>query len=194
MSLKRRLLLHICCAPDATIPCRALEAEGYEVRGFFYGNNIHPWCEWQKRRDAVIKLSSLFGFEADIAPYSPAAWLSSTRQQHGEQEGGARCEACFALQLESTVSNAALGGFDHVCTTLSISPRKNPEIINRLGREKAYAAGIKWIDRVWRKNDGFKLSVMMSREMNLYRQNYCGCVYSAKRDVESDGICERSVG
>ena len=130
--------------------------------------------------------------EAKIAPYSPTVWFSATEGLFGEREGGARCEACFALQLESAARRAAEGGFDYVCTTLSISPHKDPEIINRLGRKKALAAGIGWIDRIWRKNDGFRLSVAMNREMGLYRQDYCGCVYSARRALENDGIHKRN--
>ena len=162
------------------------------MRGFFYGNNIHPWCEWLKRRDAVIKLSSLLGMETDIVPYSPATWFGATEGLCGERERGARCEECFALQLESAARHAAQDDFDYVCTTLTISPHKDSGVINRLGREKTDAAGVEWIDRIWRKNDGFKLSVAMSRKMDLYRQNYCGCVYSARRAIESDGIHERS--
>ena len=192
MSLKRRLLLHICCAPDATVPWPALTSEGYEVTGFFYGNNIHPWCEWQKRRDAVETLSSLLGMEAEIASYAPWAWFSATDGLYGEREGGARCEACFALQFESAARHAALRGFVYLCTTLSISPHKDPNIINRIGRTRAEAAGVEWVDRIWRKNDGFWLSTARSREMGLYRQNYCGCIYSAGHAFESGGIHEQS--
>jgi len=130
--------------------------------------------------------------EAEIAPYSPAAWFSAAGGLSGEGEGGARCEACFALQLESAARHAALGGFGYVCTTLTISPHKKPEDINRLGREKAEAAGVGWIERIWRKNDGFMLSVIKSREMDIYRQNYCGCAYSVRRVPDGDGIHERS--
>ena len=162
------------------------------MTGFFYGNNIHPWCEWQKRRDAVIKLSSLLGMNAEIAPYSPAAWLSVMGGLHDERERGARCDACFALQFESAARYAAERDFSYVCTTLSISPHKDPAVINRIGRERAEAAGVGWVERIWRKNDGFRLSVAMSRKMGLYRQNYCGCVYSAKRAFEGGEVHERS--
>ena len=192
MNFKRRLLLHICCAPDATVPWPALASEGFEVRGFFYGSNIHPWCELQKRRDAVMKLSSLLEMEAEIAPYSPSEWFSAMDGLYDEREGGARCEACFALQLESAARYAAMDNFGYVCTTLSISPHKDPGLINHLGREKAEAVGVGWIDRIWRKNDGFKLSAAMSRKKGLYRQNYCGCAYSTKCALEGGGIYERS--
>jgi predicted adenine nucleotide alpha hydrolase (AANH) superfamily ATPase len=179
------MLLHICCAPDATVPWPALASEGYDVTGFFYGNNIHPECEWRKRRGAVIRLSSLLEMEAEISPYAPEIWLSATKALSCEPEGGARCEVCFGLQLESAAGYAAGHGFGYVCTTLSISPHKDPDVINRIGRAGADAAGVEWIERVWRKNDGFRLSVARSREMDLYRQNYCGCVYSAGRLAES---------
>jgi len=154
-------------------------SEGYEVTGFFYGSNIHPQCEWQKRREAVIKLSSLLRVEAEIAPYSPETWFSGTEESYSEPEGGARCEVCFALQLESAARYAALRGFGYVCTTLSISPHKDPGTVNRIGEASADAARVGWVDRIWRKKDGFRMSIARSREMGLYRQNYCGCAYSA---------------
>ena len=181
------MLLHICCAPDATVPWPALAAEGFDVTGFFYGGNIHPVSEWELRRGAVSKLSGVLGMDAEIAPYDPDAWLSETAAFADEREGGARCEVCFGMQLASAANFASERGFDCVCTTLSISPHKNPAAINRAGRSGAGSAGVEWVERVWRKNDGFKLSVARSREMGLYRQNYCGCVYSERHDERGSG-------
>ena len=129
MSFKRRLLLHICCAPDATVPWPALASEGFDVTGFFYGNNIHPWCEWQKRRDAVIKLSSSLGMNAEIEPYSPAAWLSAMERLQGEREGGARCEVCFALQFESAARHAAKNGFRYVPLVITLTPGRSSPLV-----------------------------------------------------------------
>jgi predicted adenine nucleotide alpha hydrolase (AANH) superfamily ATPase len=182
--MRRRLTLHICCAPDATTPWPAL-AEEYDVIGFFYGSNIHPLDEWLKRRDAVGKLSAILGAEAEIASYEPDLWLSEVGELASMPEGGARCEVCFRLQLEAAASFAVSNGCGYLCTTLSISPHKDPELINRVGMIVSDIAGIEWVYRVWRKNDGFKLSVNRSREMGLYRQNYCGCVYSAARFADA---------
>jgi predicted adenine nucleotide alpha hydrolase (AANH) superfamily ATPase len=96
-------------------------------------------------------------------------------------EGGRRCAACFEMQLAAAAAHAASMGYGRLCSTLSISPHKSPDLINMIGEAVSERAGVEWIERVWRKNDGFKLSIVRSREMNLYRQNYCGCVFSMKR-------------
>jgi predicted adenine nucleotide alpha hydrolase (AANH) superfamily ATPase len=166
--------------------------EGYETVGFFYGSNIHPAGEWRLRMDAVKKLSSIMGAESEIAPYDPEIWLRATGGLSGEPEGGARCRACFGLQLSSAARFAAELGFGYLCTTLSISPHKDPALIDAVGEAHAKEAGVRWVSRVWRKNDGFRLSVGMSREMGLYRQNYCGCRYSARIAPRMDECHERA--
>lgn len=180
--MPERLLLHVCCAPDATVPWPALMDEGYDVEGFFYGNNIHPMDEWIKRRDAARKLASIIGVRLIETPYEPDEWAFSIRGLEGCPEGGERCRACFALQLGTCAKYAAENAYAAICTTLTISPHKSPGLLNEIGRAAADRAGVKWVDKVWRKNDGFKKSVSLSREMGLYRQNYCGCRYSVKEE------------
>ncbi|MDR3332752.1 MAG: epoxyqueuosine reductase QueH [Synergistaceae bacterium] len=179
----RRLLLHICCAPDATVPWPELTAEGYEVSGFFYGSNIHPEGEWRRRRDAVLKLANAVGSPAEFSLYEPDEWRAGVVGMENCPEGGERCGLCFGLQLGAAARLAASGGYDALCTTLTISPHKNPAIVNEAGRTESARLGVEWIDRVWRKNDGFRRSVARSTELGLYRQNYCGCEYSA-RNIE----------
>ncbi|MDR3279027.1 MAG: epoxyqueuosine reductase QueH [Synergistaceae bacterium] len=179
--MKERVLLHVCCAPDATVPWPALRNEGYEVDAFFYGSNIHPEGEWARRADALRMLSQRLGGKSEFAPYEPDAWFDATSGMEGEPEGGARCAACFGIQLAASAAYAASLGYGRLCTTLSISPHKSPELINSIGASVAKNAGIAWIERVWRKNDGFKLSIARSGEMGLYRQNYCGCAHSVRR-------------
>jgi predicted adenine nucleotide alpha hydrolase (AANH) superfamily ATPase len=175
----RRALLHICCAPDASVPWPALLSEGFETDGFFYGGNIHPESEWRKRREAVEVLAASIGGFAAIAPYDVAEWRLASLGFEEEPEGGARCAACFRVQLEAAAAHAASAGYSHLCSTLTISPHKNPALINAIGAEAAAKSGLEWIERVWRKNDGFKKSVEASARLGLYRQNYCGCAYSA---------------
>ncbi|MDR1965494.1 MAG: epoxyqueuosine reductase QueH [Synergistaceae bacterium] len=179
--MRDRILLHICCAPDATIPWPSLRSEGFEADGFFYGGNIHPASEWEARRDAVLALSRAFGWTAEIAPYQPERWHEAADRAASAPEGGARCAICFSLQLGAAALYAASNGYKYLCSTLSISPHKSPDAIGAAGEAAAESAGVKWVHRVWRKNDGFRLSVARSREMGLYRQNYCGCVYSMRR-------------
>lgn len=172
------LLLHICCAPDATIPWPALIEEGYCVTGYFYGHNIHPQEEYNRRREAVETLASLLSQSVYIEEYNPNEWLEKAKALSEEPEGGRRCSLCFALQLEAAAQRARELSFSYLCTILTISPHKDPDRINRLGEEISARYGITWLNKIWRKNNGFVESVRKSREMNLYRQNYCGCCYS----------------
>jgi predicted adenine nucleotide alpha hydrolase (AANH) superfamily ATPase len=181
---RRKILLHLCCAPDATVPWPALAGEGFDVCGFFYGDNIHPEAEWLRRAEAAEKLAGIMGSRLERGDYKPSRWFSEASALKDEPEGGKRCALCFRLQLTAAAKTAARGGFSCLCTTLTISPHKNPALINRIGLEACGIAGIEWIPRVWRKGDGFRLSVGMSRELGLYRQNYCGCTYSFRGGME----------
>ncbi|WP_286952665.1 MULTISPECIES: epoxyqueuosine reductase QueH [Aminobacterium] len=176
----KSLLLHICCAPDGTIPWTALIEEGYDVTGYFYGHNIHPEAEYIRREEAVEKLASSLSRPLAIEPYDPQIWFKRTALLASEPEGGARCALCFELQLEGAAKKAAELSCSWLCTTLTISPHKDPERINALGEAVATRYGLRWLHKVWRKNNGFVRSVKASHELGLYRQNYCGCFYSAK--------------
>jgi predicted adenine nucleotide alpha hydrolase (AANH) superfamily ATPase len=182
----KKILLHLCCAPDAAVPWPALAGEGFDVCGFFYGDNIHPEEEWLRRAEAVEKLAGIMGARFERGDYNPSRWLAEASAFKDEPEGGKRCALCFGLQLEAAADAAILGGFSCLCTTLTISPHKDPALINRIGSEVCAGVGIEWIPRVWRKGDGFKLSVGKSLEWGLYRQNYCGCAYSFRGSQEKD--------
>ena len=175
---KKRLLLHICCAPDATVPWPSLIGEGCETAGYFYGGNIHPKMEYDKRAAAVSALAEHTGAELFLADYSPEPWFEAVRGLEKEPERGARCEKCFALQLEAASEWGAAHGFTHLCTTLTISPHKNVNLINEIGARAAAARGLVWVERGGRKNNGLKRSVEISKALGLYRQNYCGCIFS----------------
>ena len=179
MAMSLKLMLHICCAPDAAIPWTELSAiEDLSIMGYFYGSNIHPSEEYEKRREAVeILMKHLKGQCLYPAP-SSNLWFESTRELADESEGGKRCALCFRLQLESTALAAVDSGFSHLCTTLTISPHKNVILINSIGKEIAENYGLVWLPRVWRSHDGFLKSVKISKSLGLYRQNYCGCAYS----------------
>jgi predicted adenine nucleotide alpha hydrolase (AANH) superfamily ATPase len=181
-----KAVLHICCAPDATVPWKSLADEGFDVTGFFYGNNIHPAEEWERRRDAVIKLAGIYAMNVSAAEYNSAEWLDETARLADEPEGGKRCAECFRLQLTAAANFAARCGAGCLCTTLTISPHKDPSLINETGRviceliDIKNKNKIKWLPRIWRKNDGFRKSVALSKSFGLYRQNYCGCGYSMR--------------
>ena len=173
------MLLHICCAPDGSVPVPDLLSEGWNVRGFFYGSNIHPFEEYAKRLEAVKILASRFSIECEFPAYEPEQWLEGVCGLESEPEGGKRCEKCFNLQLEAGALYAKKIGCKNFCTTLTISPHKNVNLINSIGEKISVNNNLIWENRIWRKNNGFLRSVRASRELCLYRQNYCGCKFSA---------------
>ena len=177
---KKRLLLHICCAPDATIPWPELISEEYETAGYFYGGNIHPAEEYELRLGAVRVLAAETRGELILPAYDTGEWFAAVRGLEDEPERGARCAVCFRVQLEAAADYARENGFSHLCTTLTISPHKDVKLINAIGAEAASSRGLEWVERVWRKNDGFKRSVAESKRLGLYRQNSCGCLFSMR--------------
>ena len=178
-SAKPKLLLHICCAPDATIPWPTL-LEKYDVIGFFYGSNIHPFEEYEKRLNAVEILRDSLSSIVIFPPYEPYSWHKATGGLENEPEGGARCTVCFREQFEATAKYAKEHNFEYITTTLTISPHKNVALINKIGNKIATYYDVKWLDFVWRKNNGFLASIKRSKELGLYRQNYCGCIWSKR--------------
>jgi predicted adenine nucleotide alpha hydrolase (AANH) superfamily ATPase len=171
--------LHICCAPDATVPFRDLKAEDWDaIWGYFYGSNIHPEDEYRRRAEALEFLAEHEKIPVTSRSYNPEEWLSLASPLAEEPERGARCALCFSLQLRAAAEEGKKRGFTHLCTTLSISPHKDVALISRLGREAAVAYGLIWEDRVWRKNNGFLRSLRICEALGLYRQHYCGCLYS----------------
>lgn len=175
-----RVLLHVCCGPDATVPWPDLQAEGFDVTGYFYGDNIHPAVEHGLRLEAVRSVADEWKGRMISPDYDPDRWLSQVRHLSDEPEGGKRCSLCFRLQLEALALVAKSEGIDFITTTLTISPHKDPDEINGIGRDVAQKLGLSWIDRVWRKKNGFKRSLDECRRLELYRQDYCGCVYSRR--------------
>lgn len=173
-----KLLLHICCAPDSTVPWPELAVEGWSVSGFLYGGNIHPREEYEKRVDALRQFAVHIDGEVHICGFDDQAWRAATKTFANEPEGGGRCPVCFRLQLAAAAAYAAANGYTHLSTTLTISPHKDPVLVNRIGCQTADQFGLVWLERIWRCGDGFKRSVAESNRLGLYRQNYCGCIYS----------------
>jgi len=170
-----RVLLHICCAVCATACVERLRQEGYQVSGYFYNPNIHPEEEYRKRLGAVKSLAEKGKFPLIIGDYDKDEWLSRIKGLEAEPEGGKRCARCFCFRLEKTAKAAQEKGFTVFTTTLTVSPHKNTQTINKIGRnvnKKLFLA------RDFEKQDGFKRAQQLSRQYNLYHQNYCGCIYS----------------
>lgn len=178
ISVKNKVLLHACCAPCSTVGVPALREEGYDVVLYFYGGNIHPLGEWEKRLNALRILSSAHSSQLIVRPYDTNEWDTAVRGYEKELEGGARCPICIRLQLENAAKIACELKIPYLCTSLTLSPQKHPDMINSWGNNVSKTYGLMWINRVWRKKGGFSLSLSESRRLGLYRQNYCGCRYS----------------
>jgi len=143
--MKNKILLHICCAPDATYPFTVLSKE-FEVMGYFYGSNIHPKDEYDKRLEAVVKLSKAWSFPTMVDKYDPQRWLKEVEGLENEPEGGKRCQRCFYIQLKRATEIAKEENIAIFTTTLTISPHKDVKLINEIGKELAKEAGLIFLD------------------------------------------------
>jgi predicted adenine nucleotide alpha hydrolase (AANH) superfamily ATPase len=177
--MKKKLLLHTCCAPCSTHCVKELLAD-YDVVMYFYNPNVHPYGEYIRRLGDAQKVGDKLGVELVEGDYDVDDWLGHIAGFEEEPEGGKRCGICFSIRLKRTAEYAKKNGFDCFTTTLSISPHKNSDVINSLGEELAKKHGVSWVHSDFKKKDGFKRSSEMSKKIGLYRQKYCGCFYSVK--------------
>lgn len=183
------LILHSCCGPCSSSVIERLAGE-FNITVLYYNPCITDEEEYKKRRAAQIQFIEKFNAERidlpDISfiegPYEPGAFLEATKGHEEDPEGGQRCSICFRQRLEKAAETAAFMGFDIFGTTLTVSPHKNYEIISAIGKDIAARYGVSFLDRDFKKQDGFKRSIELSRKYDLYRQNYCGCVYSDWRN------------
>ena len=171
------VLVHICCAPDASYGVRALR-DRFDVTGFFYNPNIHPREEFRKRLRATLDLQEKDSFSLVVGAGGEEAWEDAARGMEDEPERGRRCEACVRLRLRETARKAAELGMPAFGTVLTVSPKKDAAMVNRVGREEGEHSGIRFLEADLKKGNGYLNSVRASKEMGLYRQRYCGCRYS----------------
>ncbi len=188
-----RLLLHICCAPDATVAFERLRQYG-DVVGLFYNPNIEPLAEYRLREAETAKLSALQGVEYIEEPPDREGWLKSVAGCEDEPERGERCRRCIAHRLEVTARKAVQIGIPTFATTLTVSPHKDVEFIHQTGREIAARVGLEYLNETLRKQDGFRRSVELSRQFELYRQNYCGCRWSMLTARNKDDVSVDTAG
>lgn len=172
-------LVHVCCAPDTAYGVRAMRVR-FDVTGFFYNPNIHPREEFRKRLLSTLDLQEKDPFPLVIGSGGEEAWEVAVRGLEDEPERGRRCEACIRLRLRETARKAVEFGMPAFGTVLTVSPKKDAAMVNRVGREEGERAGIRFAEADLKKGDGYLKSVRISREMGLYRQRYCGCKYSEK--------------
>ena len=172
--IKPKLLLHACCAPCSSYVLEYLK-DAFDITIYFYNPNIDSEEEYEKRYNDFQKLGEYKIIKAD---YIPQAFLDISRGLENVPEGGIRCWGCYEERLESTAIFANQNGFDYFTTTLSISPYKNSNKINEIGQNLANIYDIKFLYSNFKKNDGYKKSILLSNQLGLYRQDYCGCQYS----------------
>ncbi len=176
---KPRIFVHVCCAPDGLYAIRLLQ-EAYDATGYFYNPNIQPAAEYDLRLAEARKAAGLLGIALVEDVHDAERWSALTAHVADEPEKGRRCDVCYAMRLRRTAETAAGRGFDLCATVMSLSPWKKADVLNRLGRVYAGLAGLRFLEADFKKKDGFRKSVVMSREAGLYRQNYCGCLASRR--------------
>ena len=178
-----RLLLHACCAPCASSVIERLYPH-FRVTLFYCNPNIHPREEYEKRAAEFPKLLRGLGMEdveLIVPPWEPGVFFEAAKGLEDAPEGGARCERCFDLRLSEAAKLARAGGYDFFCTTLTVSPHKDARLINGIGQRLASECGVPWLPSDFKKRDGYLRSIRLCRELGIYRQCFCGCVYSAGR-------------
>ena len=173
-----RLLLHSCCGPCSSAVIERL-APHFDLTVYYYNPNIAPEEEYRRRLATQRQLVEALGGAVLVeGEYDHAAFLAAVKGLEGEPEGGKRCTACFRLRLEATARRAAEGGFDWFCTTLSVSPHKDAARLNAIAAELAARYGVPALPADFKKREGYKRSIELSRRFALYRQDYCGCEFS----------------
>lgn len=175
------LLLHSCCAPCSSYVLEYL-SKYFKITVLYYNPNIFPKEEYlyriKEQARLIRNLPATNPIEFISTDYEPEPFYEIAKGLEKEPEGGRRCEKCFRLRLSYAANISKEQGFDYFTTTLSISPLKNSEVLNRVGEEVSEKYGVKHLTSDFKKRDGYKRSVELSKEYQLYRQDYCGCVYS----------------
>ena len=181
LTARPRLLLHCCCAPCSSYVTEYLH-EFFEITVFFYNPNITEETEYIKRREELKRYLREVHFGREIvfldADHDPERFFEVSKGLEDEPERGRRCTECYRLRLEKTAAAARDGGYDYFCTTLSISPHKDADRLMMIGEELADAYGVSYLPSDFKKKGGYQRSIELSREYELYRQDYCGCVFS----------------
>ena len=178
---RKKLLLHACCAPCSSYVLEYL-THYFDISVFYYNPNISPYSEYEKRIFELKRLMKEMPMSGNTelidGKYNPDRFFDMAKGMEALPEGGERCFRCYSLRMEEAAKAALKNSFDYFTTTLSISPHKNAEMLNKIGQELEGEYGIKYLYADFKKRDGYKRSIQLSREYGLYRQDYCGCIYS----------------
>ena len=185
---KPTLLLHACCAPCSSAVLERLR-EVFSITILYYNPNIYPPQEYHRREQELERFlqdAGMSGIPLIELPYDPQEFYTAVKGLEQEPERGERCTVCYRLRMEQAARYAAAHGFDWFTTTLSISPVKDPVRINQIGQELAQKYGVAHLPSEFRKKNGYKRSLELSAEYGLYRQDYCGCVFSVRKPAEEN--------
>lgn len=180
-----KVMLHSCCAPCSTYTLEYL-TQYADVTIYYANSNIHPRAEYQRREYVQQKFIHDFNHQTGshvqfiAAPYQPQKYFENVRGLEKEPEGGKRCRACFTYRLDLVAAKAVELGFDYFGSTLTISPHKNSQVINSVGIEVQDLYATQYLPSDFKKNNGYRRSVEMCHEYDVYRQCYCGCIFAAK--------------
>ena len=184
-----RLLLHSCCAPCSSAVTERL-APDFSLSLFFYNPNISSKEEYQKRLDELRRFVKEYPFSSPIpvleGEYLPSRFIDAVKGLEKEPERGKRCEVCFRLRLEEAAKQAKEENFDFFTTTLSVSPHKDAVLLNRIGEEMGEKYKVPFFPSDFKKKNGYLRSCTLSKEYRLYRQSYCGCIFS-KLQAQKEG-------
>lgn len=183
----KRILLHSCCAPCSSHVITSLSPY-FDITILYYNPNISPYEEYLKRKVEQIRLINSLNLPHKIdfidCDYDNDLYEKLIKGYESCPERGARCSICFKLRLEKTAKIAANNNYDYFCSTLTVSPYKNATLINEIGIELSKQYHIKWLYSDFKKEDGYKKSIELSKKYNLYRQDYCGCKYSIRNKID----------
>lgn len=171
------MLLHSCCGPCSTVVIERLK-DNFDVEVFYFNPNIEPKEEYLKRKEEQKKVCQSFGINCIDCDYDNSSWRCFVEGLEAEREGGARCEKCFLFRLNETAKYAKNNGFDIFATTLSVSPHKNTQQINTAGEFASKNYQIEFWNESFKKKAGYLRSIELANSLQLYRQNYCGCLFA----------------
>ena len=182
-----KLLLHSCCAPCSSFVIEYLSTY-FEMEVYFFNPNIHPEKEYLRRLDEQIRMVEEMGLTYQVIgpEHQSELFYQAVKGCERLGEGSERCVRCFDLRLEKAAEYASTNGFDYFTTSLTISPMKNAAKLNELGEAAGLKYGVKFLNSDFKKNNGYKRSIELSKQYDLYRQHYCGCAFSIKEQQERE--------
>jgi len=177
---KKKILLHVCCAPCSPYVADLLSKD-YEVTLFFYNPNIQPESEYKLRLEEIKRFAEENNLNLITGNYELNKWSDYIKGLENEPERGKRCDQCFKLRIETSFKKAEEQSIPYLTTTLTVSPHKKANTINRIGQELSESYNVKFLAENFKKSEGFKKTNLMGKKYNFYRQNYCGCLFSRRK-------------